>query len=94
MSTDLGIDWNQTNFPKEDTDAAAKIVEQSVQAQKRALVDFKGDPRLPRSAMPTHNEIHQFAEQLAGLTGYRILDESRSSGVVLLSKLKHVKKFG
>lgn len=243
MSTDVGIDWDQTRFPEEDADNPTEIVEQSVQAQERALVGFKGNQkvnqelsalalkpehaaislegevtlypridllvqeyfshgfktvllvtngllpatlrrmsrepsqlyvslsaptremynkvckplvpdgwerleetlhslnefscptvlrltlakgvnmdnieayatriseaeptyvepkaamsvgffcrRLPRSAMPTHNEIRWFAEQLADLTGYRIIDESRSSGVVLLSKLKSVKK--
>jgi tRNA wybutosine-synthesizing protein 1 len=48
MSTDLGIDWDQTRFPKETADDAAKIVEESVLAQRRALSGFKGDGRIDR----------------------------------------------
>lgn len=44
--------------------------------------------RLPFEAMPKHSEIRTFAEQLAKLTGYEIIDESPPSGVVLLSRLK------
>ncbi len=40
--------------------------------------------KLERSAMPEHEEVRDFAEELAKLTGYRISDESRVSRVVLL----------
>ncbi|WP_287585539.1 4-demethylwyosine synthase TYW1 [Candidatus Borrarchaeum sp.] len=43
--------------------------------------------RLALSHMPTHEEIREFSENLSQLTGYRILDESTPSRVVLLSKL-------
>jgi tRNA wybutosine-synthesizing protein 1 len=42
--------------------------------------------RLALTHMPTHEEIRAFAEKLSQLTGYRILDESKPSRVVLLSK--------
>lgn len=42
--------------------------------------------RLSREAMPSLEEIKQFAEKLAELTGYRIKDVDMSSRVVLLSK--------
>ncbi len=48
--------------------------------------------RLERSAMPTHSDIRTFAEKIASFTGYRILDESEVSGVVLLSRLKSPKR--
>lgn len=48
--------------------------------------------RLPFKAMPTHSEIRAFAEQLAQLTGYKIIDESPPSGVVLLSRLEEAVK--
>jgi len=44
--------------------------------------------RLPREAMPRHEHIRSFAEKLADLTGYNIIDEYLHSRVVLLSKLE------
>ncbi|HIP63110.1 MAG TPA: 4-demethylwyosine synthase TYW1 [Archaeoglobus profundus] len=40
--------------------------------------------RLPREAMPEHEEVRRFAEELAKITGYEIADESVVSRVVLL----------
>jgi len=48
--------------------------------------------RLPREAMPLHKDIREFAERLAELTGYQIIDEAEPSGVVLLSRLGKAKK--
>jgi tRNA wybutosine-synthesizing protein 1 len=44
--------------------------------------------RLTYANMPQHEEIKGFASLLAEETGYRILDESRKSRVVLLSRLE------
>ena len=43
--------------------------------------------RLKFENMPTHTEIRDFGEELSSLTGYKILDESIPSRVVLLSRL-------
>jgi tRNA wybutosine-synthesizing protein 1 len=43
--------------------------------------------RLTYENMPLHKEIREFALSLAEETGYKILDESKASRVVLLSKL-------
>ena len=48
--------------------------------------------RLPWNAMPFHREIREFAENLAKLTSYRIIDEAEMSGVVLLSRLEKAKR--
>jgi len=48
--------------------------------------------RLPWNAMPFHREIREFAENLAKLTSYRIIDEAETSGVVLLSRLEKAKR--
>ncbi|MCI4319282.1 MAG: 4-demethylwyosine synthase TYW1 [Thermoplasmata archaeon] len=40
--------------------------------------------RLGRDHVPEHSEISGFAHQLAGRTGYEVLDESRESKVLLL----------
>lgn len=48
--------------------------------------------RLAFENMPAHAEIREFAEKLSGLTGYRILDESPESRVVLLSRLENAIK--
>jgi tRNA wybutosine-synthesizing protein 1 len=38
--------------------------------------------------MPSYRQIHEFSAQLADETGYRIVDKSEESRVVLLSKLQ------
>ncbi len=62
-----------------------------VEAKGAMAVGFF-ERRLGRNAMPTHDDIRAFAEKIADFTGYRILDESRVSNVVLLSRLKSPKK--
>lgn len=42
--------------------------------------------RLPREAMPSHDEVLEFSDRLAALLGYRIADDVEISRVVLLSK--------
>jgi tRNA wybutosine-synthesizing protein 1 len=42
--------------------------------------------RLPYEAMPLHEEIKQFSEKVAELSGYRIVDEHTPSRVVLLKR--------
>lgn len=44
--------------------------------------------RLSYANTPLHKEIKKFAVSLADQTGYKILDESKASRVVLLSKLE------
>lgn len=50
--------------------------------------------RLGYEHMPNHQEIREFAAKLAEETGYKIIDESVDSRVVLLSKLERPLKFG
>ena len=49
--------------------------------------------RLGYENMPSHREIYEFAIRLAKGTGYNIVDESKESRVVLLSRLKKPIKF-
>jgi tRNA wybutosine-synthesizing protein 1 len=49
--------------------------------------------RLNYENMPGHKEIRSFADKLADLTGYRVIDESTESRVVLLSKRKKPFRF-
>ena len=42
--------------------------------------------RLPLKAMPRHEEVKEFAEQIAKFSGYKIIDEKENSRVVLLMK--------
>jgi len=46
----------------------------------------KSRQRLGRDQEPSHSEIMEFAERLAGRSGYRLLDESADSKVVLLGR--------
>jgi tRNA wybutosine-synthesizing protein 1 len=50
--------------------------------------------RLGYEAMPEHKEVYDFAVRLAESTGYKILDESVESRVVLLSKREKPIRFG
>ncbi len=43
--------------------------------------------RLSKENMPKHQEVRTFAEKLAELIGYEVVDEQRSSRVVLLSRI-------
>jgi len=49
--------------------------------------------RLTYGDMPWHREIRAFAEELAQETGYHIVDESKDSEIVLLSRLEQPKRF-
>jgi tRNA wybutosine-synthesizing protein 1 len=49
--------------------------------------------RLSYENMPSHKEVYDFAECLAKLTSYRIIDESIESRVVLLIKHKRPTRF-
>lgn len=50
--------------------------------------------RLSVESMPSHKEIREFSVQIAGKTGYKIIDESTESRVVLLSRLERATRFG
>lgn len=68
----------------------AKLVEKShptyVEPKAYMHVGFS-QLRLAYANTPSHEEIRRFAASLAETTGYRILDESKESRVVLLSRL-------
>jgi tRNA wybutosine-synthesizing protein 1 len=49
--------------------------------------------RLGYENMPSHDEVRGFSEQLADLTGYKLINESTESRVVLLSKVKSSRRF-
>ncbi|MEM3442831.1 MAG: 4-demethylwyosine synthase TYW1 [Candidatus Bathyarchaeia archaeon] len=50
--------------------------------------------RLGYESMPSHRNIRDFALRIAEKTGYKIIDESGDSRVVLLSKIEKAIKFG
>ena len=50
--------------------------------------------RLDYDKMPSHKEIHEFATTLSEETGYNVINESKDSRVVLLSKLEKAIRFG
>ena len=50
--------------------------------------------RLGYESMPDHQEVREFAGQIAKKTGYVMIDESRESRVVLLSRLEKPIRFG
>jgi tRNA wybutosine-synthesizing protein 1 len=49
--------------------------------------------RLGYESMPDHQEIREFAGQISKETGYSMIDESRESRVVLLSRLEKSIRF-
>ncbi len=72
-------------------DQYAKLIEKAnptyVEAKAYMHIGFS-NLRLSFEHMPTHNEVKNFAVQLAEKTGYNILDEAPESRVVLLSRLE------
>ncbi len=84
------------NLNLKDPENYAKLVRksQSTHIEPKAYV-FVGlsRNRLAFENMPTHQEIKFFATKLEGFTGYKILDESVHSRVVLLSRLEKPKQW-
>ena len=80
----------------ENLDEYAKLVEKAqptyVETKAYMHIGFS-TLRLGFERMPEHKEVYDFAVGLAEKTGYRILDESTDSRVVLLSKLKKPIRF-
>jgi tRNA wybutosine-synthesizing protein 1 len=72
-----------------DVEGYAKLVDKAqptyVEAKAYMHVGFSG-LRLGFESMPSHRDVCEFASKLAEKTGYKVLDESADSRVVLLSK--------
>lgn len=79
-----------------DTKDYAKLIAKAnptyVEAKAAMAVGFYRK-RLTYEDMPWHSEIKAFAEQLTKETGYNIIDESKPSEVVLLSRLEKPIRF-
>ncbi|MCD6262953.1 4-demethylwyosine synthase TYW1 [Candidatus Bathyarchaeota archaeon] len=57
--SDLGVDWDQTRFEEGEAEDPAYIVEQSIEAHRRAISGFKGNPRVdPRLVELAMNPVH------------------------------------
>jgi tRNA wybutosine-synthesizing protein 1 len=72
-------------------DEYAKLVQKAnptyVEAKAYMHIGFS-NLRLGFERMPRHDEVKDFAQQLAAKTGYMIIDEAPESRVVLLSRLQ------
>jgi tRNA wybutosine-synthesizing protein 1 len=81
----------------ENTDGYAELVGRAkptyIEAKAYMHVGFS-NLRLNYEQMPEHNEVYDFAMDLAERTGYKVVDESVESRVVLLSKLDKPVQFG
>ena len=79
-----------------NAEAYAKLVEKAnptyIEPKAYMHVGFSR-LRLGYENMPSHREIYEFATRLAKGTGYNIVDESKESRVVLLSRLRKPIKF-
>ncbi len=78
-------------------DGYAELIEKAnptyIEAKAYMHIGFS-NLRLSYESMPDHTEVYDFAQRLAERTGYKILDESPESRVVLLSKLEKPIRFG
>lgn len=85
------------NLNMKDVDEYAKLIRKAnpayVETKSYMHVGFSR-LRLGFKSMPSHQEIREFAEQIAIEIGYNIIDESQESRVVLLSRLKNPIRFG
>jgi tRNA wybutosine-synthesizing protein 1 len=81
----------------ENADGYAELVERAnptyIEAKAYMHVGFS-NLRLGYEAMPEHEEVYDFAVGLADRTGYKIVDESVESRVVLLSRREKPIRFG
>jgi tRNA wybutosine-synthesizing protein 1 len=77
-------------------DEYAKIIQKTtptyIEAKAYMHIGYSG-LRLSFNRMPTHKKILKFSEELSKKTGYKIIDQSKESRVVLLSKRKNPIKF-
>jgi len=78
------------------TEAYAKLIEKAnptyIEPKAYMHVGFSR-LRLTYENMPSYKEILEFARQLAEDTGYKIINESKESRVVLLSRLEKAIRF-
>jgi tRNA wybutosine-synthesizing protein 1 len=81
----------------ENVDGYARLVRKAdptyIEAKAYMHIGFS-NLRLSFERMPEHREVCDFALRLAERTGYKVLDESSDSRVVLLSKLEKPIRFG
>ncbi|MCD6479410.1 4-demethylwyosine synthase TYW1 [Candidatus Bathyarchaeota archaeon] len=57
--SDLGIAWDQTHFPPEEAEDPEFIVEASIEAHRRAISGFGGNPKVPREMyLEARDPIH------------------------------------
>jgi tRNA wybutosine-synthesizing protein 1 len=84
-------------YNMENADGYDKLVERAnptyIEAKAYMHVGFS-NLRLNYDRMPEHKEVYDFAMGLAERTGYKIIDESVESRVVLLSKREKPIRFG
>jgi len=75
----------------------AKLVEKAnptyIEAKAYMHIGFS-NLRLGFERMPMHNEVREFAAQLAEKTGYRVINEAPESRVVLLSRIANPIQLG
>jgi tRNA wybutosine-synthesizing protein 1 len=80
----------------EDLDGYAKLIEKAsptyIEPKAYMFVGYSR-LRLEFENMPSYEEVKAFSEKLAEKTSYNIIDESKESRVILLSKLKKPIKF-
>ena len=83
-------------YNMQDVNGYAKSVEKAqptyIEAKAYMHIGFSG-LRLGFDNMPEHKEVVNFANELADKTGYKIINQSVQSRVVLLSKRKNPIRF-
>ena len=81
----------------DDVNGYARLVNEAdptyVEAKAYMHVGFS-NLRLGYERMPSHEEVYEFALNLAAKTGYKIIDECSGSRVVLLSKFERTLRLG
>jgi tRNA wybutosine-synthesizing protein 1 len=56
---DFGIEWDQTVFPESEADEPSFIVKRSVEAQRGALIGYKGNPEARKDLLElAFNPVH------------------------------------
>ena len=74
------------HLPKEFAELAEKAGFDFIEAKAYMHIGYS-QQRMPREAMPSHKEVREFAEEIAGESSYHIEDGKEESRVMLLGRV-------
>jgi tRNA wybutosine-synthesizing protein 1 len=75
-TTDLGIKWVETDFPRDEAENPSDIVSKSILAQRKALIGYKGNSKIEKTLLDLAlNPVHTAISLEGEVTLYPGIDE-------------------